>query len=103
MRASFFTFPFGEGGPFMVDEVKSLPCVKGGAEQSEAEGARVSLFIYRRLFRTLNSTQAPSVTFGATSLSEGGSDNPSVAPRQLPLHKGACPLTATRSSPKGRA
>ena len=102
--------PLGKGDHEVVDEVKSLPCVKGGgplvvegllylihhlprgkvegaslreggAEQSEAEGERVSLFIYRRLFRTLNSTQAPSVTFGATSLSEGGLDYPLTATR----------------------
>ena len=58
-------------------KVEGASLREGGAEQSEAEGARVSLFIYRRLFRTLNNTQAPSVTFGATSLSEGGLDNPS--------------------------
>ena len=58
-------------------KVEGASLREGGAEQSEAEGERVSLFIYRWLFRTLNGTQAPSVTFGATSLSEGGLDNPS--------------------------
>ena len=58
-------------------KVEGASLREGGAEQSEAEGERVSLFIYRRLFRTLNGTQAPSVTYGDTSLSEGGLDNPS--------------------------
>ena len=43
-------------------KVEGASLREGGAEQSEAEGARVSLFIYRWLFRTLNGTQAPSPT-----------------------------------------
>ena len=72
-------------------KVEGASLREGGAEQSEAEGARVSLFIYRWLFRTLNGTQAPSVTFGATSLSEGGLDNPS--PLRLLPEVGANPLS----------
>ena len=71
-RRDCYTSSTASGPPSPRGKVEGASLREGGAEQSEAEGERVSLFIYRRLFHSLNGTQAPSVTFGATSLSEGG-------------------------------
>ena len=61
---------------------------------------------YRLLLHTLNGTQAPSVTFGATSLSEGGLDIPAgissilgrfhhvaISPDSVGFHQLTAPLS----------